>query len=132
MVGEQSSLRRLYMLAKKSIKDNRMTVKGKKDKNYLYSGFHGMLIATKGYENVTIRDIAEAAVMGIGLIYKYFPGSKFDILKEISSQYPGELLKTEKPENINFNDFSGKDASAQSGNTSTYKNYFFISLSPFV
>jgi len=39
---------------------------------------------------------------------------------------------TKKPENINFNDSSGKDANAQSGNTSTYKNYFFISLSPFV
>jgi hypothetical protein len=116
----------------KSTKDNRMTVKGKKDKNYLYSGFHGMLIATKGYENVIIGDIAKAAVMIIGLTYKYFPGSKFDILKEISSQYTGELLMTKKPENINFNDSSGKDASAQSGNTSTYKNYFFISLSPFV
>jgi len=116
----------------KSTKDNRMTVKGKKDKNYLYSGFHGMLIATKGYENVIIGDIAKAAVMSIGLTYKYFPGSKFDILKEISSQYTGELLMTKKSESINFNDFSGKDASAQSGNISTYKNYFFISLSPFV
>ncbi|WP_255334536.1 TetR/AcrR family transcriptional regulator [Methanosarcina sp. KYL-1] len=32
-----------------------------------------MLIEIKGYENVTIRDIAEAAGVSIGLIYKYFP-----------------------------------------------------------
>ena len=32
-----------------------------------------MLIETKGYEKVTIRDIAEAAGVSIGLIYKYFP-----------------------------------------------------------
>jgi len=44
-----------------------MTVKEKKDKNYLCSGFHGMLIAVKGYENVIIRDIAKAAVMNVGL-----------------------------------------------------------------
>lgn len=66
-----------------------------------------MLIETKGYENVTIRDIAEAAGVSIGLIYKYFPGGKFDILKEISSRYTGELLMTNKPEDINFNDFPG-------------------------
>ncbi len=47
-----------------------MTVKGKKDKNYLYSGFQGMLIATKGYENVILRDIVKTAVLSIGLTYK--------------------------------------------------------------
>jgi len=66
-----------------------------------------MLIETKGYENVTIRDIAEAAGVSIGLIYKYFPGGKFDILKEIGYRYTDELLRIKQPETIDFNDFPG-------------------------
>lgn len=63
------------------------------------------LIETRGYEKVTIRDIAEAAGVSIGLIYKYFPGGKFDILKGISYRYADELFMTKQPENIDFNDF---------------------------
>jgi AcrR family transcriptional regulator len=65
------------------------------------------LIEAKGYEKVTIRDIAESAGVSIGLIYKYFPGGKFDILKGIGYGYTDELLMTKQPENIDFNDFPG-------------------------
>jgi AcrR family transcriptional regulator len=96
------------MLAEKNVRDNQKNVKrDKKAKIASIQEATCMLIETKGYENVTIRDIAEAASVSIGLIYKYFPGGKFDILKEISSRYTGELLMTKKPENINFNDFPG-------------------------
>jgi AcrR family transcriptional regulator len=66
-----------------------------------------MLIEAKGYQNVTIRDIAEAGGVSIGLIYKYFPGGKFDILKEIGYRYTDELLMIKQPENIDFTDFPG-------------------------
>ena len=65
------------------------------------------LIEAKGYEKVTIRDIAESAGVSIGLIYKYFPGGKFDILKGIGYRYTDELLMTKQPENVDFNDFPG-------------------------
>lgn len=95
-------------MLEKGVQDNQTTVKrDKKAKIISIQEATCMLIATKGYENVTIRDIAEAAGVSIGLIYKYFPGGKFDILKEISSRYTGELLMTNKPEDINFNDFPG-------------------------
>jgi len=96
------------MLAKKHDKENQTSAKrDKKAKIISIQEATRMLIETKGYGNVTIRDIAEAAGVSIGLIYKYFPGGKFDILKEISSRYTGELLMTNKPEDINFNDFPG-------------------------
>jgi len=66
-----------------------------------------MLIETRDYEKVTMRDIAEAAGVSIGLIYKYFPGGKFDILKGIGYRYSDELLMTKQPENVDFNDFPG-------------------------
>jgi DNA-binding transcriptional regulator YbjK len=46
-----------------------------------------MLIGAKGSEKVTTRDIANSASVSIGLIYKYFPNGKFDILKGIGHQY---------------------------------------------
>jgi len=36
-----------------------------------------MLIGTRGYEKVTIQDIANSASVSIGLIYKYFPDGKY-------------------------------------------------------
>jgi AcrR family transcriptional regulator len=94
------------MLTEKREKDKQTNVKrDKKAKIISIQEATCILIETKSYENVTIRDIAEAAGVSIGLIYKYFPGGKFDILKEISSRYTGELLMTNKPEDINFNDF---------------------------
>jgi len=66
------------------------------------------LIETIGYEKVTIRDIAKSAGVSIGLIYKYFPEGKFDILsKGIGSQYVDDLFMISQPGNIDFNDFPG-------------------------
>jgi hypothetical protein len=66
-----------------------------------------MLFETRGYEKLTIRDIAEAADVSIGLIYKYFPGGKFDILKGIGYRCTEELLMSKQPEIVDFNDFPG-------------------------
>ena len=66
-----------------------------------------MLIGVKGYERVTIQDIANEASVSTELIYKYFPDGKFDILKRIGHQYTDELLMIKQPENIDFNDFPG-------------------------
>ncbi len=65
------------------------------------------LIEKKGYENVSIRSITKEADVSIGLIYKYFPNGKIDIIKEIGNQYQNEQLMMEQPEKINFNDFPG-------------------------
>lgn len=66
-----------------------------------------ILIEKKGYENVSIRSITEEAEVSIGLIYKYFPNGKIDIIKEIGNQYQNEQLMMEQPEKIDFNDFPG-------------------------
>ena len=95
------------MQDKKTVQENRSMKRDKKAKIISIQDAMCMLIETKGYENVTIRDIAEAGGVSIGLIYKYFPGGKFDILKEISYRYTDELLMTNKSENIDFNDFPG-------------------------
>jgi AcrR family transcriptional regulator len=63
------------------------------------------LIGAKGYENVTIQDIANEASVSTELIYKYFPEGKFDILKRIGHQFTDEILMIKQPENIDFNDF---------------------------
>ncbi|AKB56883.1 TetR/AcrR family transcriptional regulator [Methanosarcina barkeri] len=88
-------------------KNQKSTKRDKKAKIITIQDAMCMLIETKGYENVTIRDIAEAASVSIGLIYKYFPGGKFDILKEIGYRYTDELLRIKQPETIDFNDFPG-------------------------
>jgi len=96
------------MQDKKTLQEDRKSMKrDKKAKIISIQDAMCMLIETKGYENVTIRDIAEAGGVSIGLIYKYFPGGKFDILKEISYRYTDELLMTNKSESIDFNDFPG-------------------------
>ncbi|MCQ1534962.1 helix-turn-helix transcriptional regulator [Methanosarcina sp. KYL-1] len=62
------------MPPKKRVQDNQMSVKrDRKAKIISIQEATCMLIEIKGYENVTIRDIAEAAGVSIGLIYKYFP-----------------------------------------------------------
>lgn len=96
------------MPAKKTVQDDQKSIKrDKKAKIISIQDATCKLIETKGYEKVTIRDIAESAGVSIGLIYKYFPGGKFDILKEIGYRYTDELLMTKQPENIDFNDFPG-------------------------
>jgi len=64
------------------------------------------LIGTKGYDRVTIRNIAASAGVSIGLIYLYFPNGKVDIVKEIPSRYVEEHF-IKQPETIDFNDFPG-------------------------
>ena len=44
------------------------------------------LIEKNGYNNVSIRNIAKESDVSIGLIYKYFPKGKIDILKHLSLQ----------------------------------------------
>ena len=66
-----------------------------------------MLIGEKGYEKVTIQDIANEASVSTELIYKYFPDGKFDILKGIGHQYTDKMMMIKQPENIDFNDFPG-------------------------
>lgn len=96
------------MQAKKTVQDDGESIKrDKKAKIVSIQDATCMLIETKGYENVTIRDITEAAGVSIGLIYKYFPGGKYDILIEISSQYTDELLRIKQPETVDFYDFPG-------------------------
>ncbi|AKB50545.1 Transcriptional regulator, TetR family [Methanosarcina barkeri str. Wiesmoor] len=90
------------------VQENRKSVKrDKKAKIISIQDATCMLIEKRGYGKVTIRNIAEAADVSIGLIYKYFPGGKFDILKEIGNQYTDELLLLKQSENIDFNDFPG-------------------------
>jgi len=94
------------MLAKKTVQDDKPSIKRDKEAKIIsIQDATRMLIETRGYEKVTIRDIAEAAGVSIGLIYKYFPGGKFDILKGIGYRYTDELLMTKQPENVDFNNF---------------------------
>jgi AcrR family transcriptional regulator len=65
------------------------------------------LIEVTAYDAVTIRDIAASAGVSVGLIYKYFPGGKFDIIKYISSQHFVEQFVRKQPETIDFSDFPG-------------------------
>ena len=96
------------MQDKKNVQEDRNSTKrDKKAKIISIQDAMCMLIETKGYENVTIRDITEAAGVSIGLIYKYFPEGKSDILKEISYRYMDKLLRIKQPETIDFNDFPG-------------------------
>lgn len=96
------------MQDKKTVQEDRNSTKrDKKAKIISIQDAMCMLIKTKGYENVTIRDITEAAGVSIGLIYKYFPEGKSDILKEISYRYMDKLLRIKQPETIDFNDFPG-------------------------
>src|SRR4030095_10603459 len=48
------------------------------------------LVGRKGYEATTLRDVAEAAGVSVGLLYKYFPSKRAVILAfytELSSEY---------------------------------------------
>ncbi len=95
------------MLARNTVpSDNRKITRDKKGKINAIIDSTRLLIETTGYETVTIRDIAVSAGVSVGLIYKYFPNGKFDIIKEISSQYVDEQL-IQRPETVDFNDFPG-------------------------
>ena len=97
------------MLAKKAVSaDKKFIIRDKDAKIGAITEATVLLIETKGYEKVTIRDIAESAGVSVGLIYKYFPGGKFDILvKGLGLQTIESLLSMKQPENIDYNDFPG-------------------------
>jgi AcrR family transcriptional regulator len=65
------------------------------------------LIEKNGYNNVSIRDIVKEAEVSIGLIYKYFPKGKIDILKQLSYQNIDEVFQINKQHKIDFEDFPG-------------------------
>jgi len=88
------------------LSDKRKVTRDKKGKINAIIDSTRLLIDTMGYGTVTIRDIAVSAGVSVGLIYKYFPNGKFDIIKEISSRYVDERL-IQQPETVDFNDFPG-------------------------
>ena len=65
------------------------------------------LIEKNGYNNVSIRDIVKEAEVSIGLIYKYFPKGKIDILKQLSYQNIDEVFQINNQHKIDFEDFPG-------------------------
>ena len=65
------------------------------------------LIEKNGYNNVSIRDIVKEAEVSIGLIYKYFPKGKIDILKQLSYQNIDEVFQINNQNKIDFEDFPG-------------------------
>ncbi len=97
------------MLAKKAVSADKKSITRDKDaKIGSITEATIRLIETKGYEKVTIRDISDSAGVSVGLIYKYFPGGKFDILvKGLGLQTIESLLSMNQPENIDYNDFPG-------------------------
>lgn len=96
------------MLAGENAHTNRKSYKrDKESKIALIIESTRQLIQTKGYENVTIRDIAAAAGTSKGLIHKYFPGGKADVLKSIVFTYMDDLGMIRQPETVDFSDFPG-------------------------
>ncbi len=65
------------------------------------------LIEKYGYNAVSIRDIVKGAEVSTGLIYKYFPKGKIDILKHLSSQNVNEIFQINNHDKIDFEDFPG-------------------------
>lgn len=65
------------------------------------------LIEKNEYNNVSIRDIAKEAEVSVGLIYKYFPEGKMDILKHLSFQNMDGIFRINQQNEIDFEDFPG-------------------------
>src|SRR5687767_8259246 len=65
------------------------TPQGAAAKDRLY-GTAIRLIAERGYGATTLRDIAKAAGVSVGLLYRYFPGKQAIVIAlydELSDQY---------------------------------------------
>jgi len=93
---------------KKTVQDYEMIIESNEEAKIVsIQDATSKLIEVKGYEKVTIPDIAELANVSINQLYKYFPGGKFYIIKEIGHQYMDELLMIKQPNNVDFNDFPG-------------------------
>jgi len=97
------------MLAKKAVpEDKKAIIRDKEAKILAITDAMQKLIASMGYEKVTIRDIAETADVSVGLIYKYFPGGKFEILvKGLGGRNMDLLLNIDHAEAVDFDDFPG-------------------------
>ncbi len=65
------------------------------------------LIEKNGYNYVSIRNIAKESDVSIGLIYKYFPKGKIDILKHLSLQNIEGIFQIDQQDKIDFEDFPG-------------------------
>ena len=65
------------------------------------------LIEKNGYNYVSIRNIAKESDVSIGLIYKYFPKGKIDILKHLSLQNIEGIFQINQQDKIDFEDFPG-------------------------
>jgi AcrR family transcriptional regulator len=94
--------------------------KGQKVGNILASTKR--LIEDEGYERVTIRDIAKESGVSVGLIYKYFPGGKPEIVREIGMRFVTELTAAGRPESVDFEDFSGFLKGFFTANLAYYRN----------
>jgi AcrR family transcriptional regulator len=54
------------------------------------------LIATRGYETTTLRDIAEQAGVSVGLLYRYFPSKRAVVLalhEELTAEYAARAAR---------------------------------------
>jgi AcrR family transcriptional regulator len=93
------------------MRENKMTLnKYKRDKEAKIQRITSItknLIEKKGYNNVSIRDIVKEADVSIGLIYKYFPKGKIDIIKHLSSQNVVDVFQINHQDKIDFEDFPG-------------------------
>lgn len=102
-----SQIRRYHMLAKKAVPEDKKAIIRDKDAKIeaILDATH-KLIASMGYDRVTIRDIAEKADVSVGLIYKYFPGGKFEILvKGLAEKNMDLLMNINHTEAVDFDDF---------------------------
>jgi AcrR family transcriptional regulator len=97
------------MIAKKAVpEDKKAIIRDKDAKIEAIMDATQKLISSMGYEKVTIRDIAEKADVSVGLIYKYFPGGKFEILtKGLADKNMDLILNINHVETVNFEDFPG-------------------------
>jgi AcrR family transcriptional regulator len=74
------------------------TAQGEKTREELYRTALG-LIASRGFEETTLRDIAEAAEVSPGLLYKYFPSKRALVLalyEDLSVRYAAEAASLSK------------------------------------
>src|ERR1700733_14358745 len=65
------------------------TAQGAATRDHLYATALG-LIASRGYEATTLRDIAKQAGVSLGLLYRYFPSKQAVVIAlydELSSEY---------------------------------------------
>ncbi|MFX0064794.1 MAG: TetR/AcrR family transcriptional regulator [Candidatus Hermodarchaeota archaeon] len=64
------------------------------------------LIAERGYSEITTHDIAKEADVSVGLVYKYFPGGKPDLVRALAKKFSEEILGEEELTNLTQEMFS--------------------------